>query len=362
MEKYSGKTIFQGIAIGKIKFYQNEEKTVKRCRIEDTTEEVNRYETAKETAIAQLNELYQKACKEVGEVNAAVFEVHAMMLEDADYNDSVKNIIEQQNVNAEYAVAITGDNFSKMFAEMDDEYFKARSADILDISDRVVAVLSGNTKEKYNFDEPVILVSDDLAPSETVQMDKSKLLAFVTRYGSSNSHTAILARTMMIPALIGIEIKEEWDGKNAIVDGINGILYIEPEADILQEMQEKQQKMLQERKLLAELKGKEDVTKSGKKIKLFANIGSVSDVTDVLKNDAAGIGLFRSEFLYLQQDHLPTEEEQFQLYKTVAENMAGRKVIIRTLDIGRLSAFSERRESGNGLSRNSNLFNADRHF
>ncbi|MDY4839287.1 MAG: phosphoenolpyruvate--protein phosphotransferase [Lachnospiraceae bacterium] len=334
MEKYSGKTIFQGIAIGKIKFYQNEEKTVKRCRIEDTTEEVNRYETAKETAIAQLNELYQKACKEVGEVNAAVFEVHAMMLEDADYNDSVKNIIEQQNVNAEYAVAITGDNFSKMFAEMDDEYFKARSADILDISDRVVAVLSGNTKEKYNFDEPVILVSDDLAPSETVQMDKSKLLAFVTRYGSSNSHTAILARTMMIPALIGIEIKEEWDGKNAIVDGINGILYIEPEADILQEMQEKQQHMQQERKLLAELKGKEDVTKSGKKIKLFANIGSVSDVTDVLKNDAAGIGLFRSEFLYLQQDHLPTEEEQFQVYKTVAENMAGRKVIIRTLDIG----------------------------
>lgn len=334
MKKYSGKSIFQGIAIGKIKFYRKEEKTVKRCHVENTAQELERYEEAKNEAIRQLNKLYEKACKEVGEVNAAVFDVHAMMLEDEDYNDSIKNMITQQEVNAEYAVAMTGDNFSKMFADMEDEYFKARSADVLDISNRVVSVLSGNTEDKYDFKEPVILVADDLAPSETVQMDKTKLLAFVTKYGSANSHTAILARTMMIPALIGVEIKEDWNGKNAVVDGINGVLYIDPEEAILQEMKERQQKLLKERELLAELKGKEDITKSGKKIKLYANIGAVSDVTDVLKNDAAGIGLFRSEFLYLQQDHLPTEEEQFQAYKTVAENMAGKKVIIRTLDIG----------------------------
>lgn len=334
MEKYSGKSIFQGIAIGKILFYEKQQAEVKRHKIEDKTAEIERYEKAKETAIAQLQKLYEKACKEVGEVNAAVFEVHQMMLEDEDYNDSVRNMIEQQEVNAEYAVALTGDNFSNMFAEMDDEYFSARAADIKDISDRVVSVLCGGDGGVNDLDEPVILVADDLAPSETVQMDKEKLLAFVTEQGSSNSHTAILARTMNIPALIGIAIQKEWNGKMAVVDGFTGTLYVEPTAEVLDEMTEKQKKLLEERELLQELKGKEDITKDGRKIKLYANIGNVSDVAGVLKNDAAGIGLFRSEFLYLEKDHFPTEEEQFFAYKTVAERMAGKKVIIRTLDIG----------------------------
>lgn len=334
MEKYNGKSIFQGIAIGKILFYEKQQAEVKRHKIEDKTAEIERYEKAKETAIAQLQKLYEKACKEVGEVNAAVFEVHQMMLEDEDYNDSVRNMIEQQEVNAEYAVALTGDNFSNMFAEMDDEYFSARAADIKDISDRVVSVLCGGDGGVNDLDEPVILVADDLAPSETVQMDKEKLLAFVTEQGSSNSHTAILARTMNIPALIGIAIQKEWNGKMAVVDGFTGTLYVEPTAEVLDEMTEKQKKLLEERELLQELKGKEDITKDGRKIKLYANIGNVSDVAGVLKNDAAGIGLFRSEFLYLEKDHFPTEEEQFFAYKTVAERMAGKKVIIRTLDIG----------------------------
>lgn len=334
MEKYSGKSIFQGIAIGKLLFYEKQQAEVKRHKIEDKTAEIERYEKAKETAIAQLQKLYEKACKEVGEVNAAVFEVHQMMLEDEDYNDSVRNMIEQQEVNAEYAVAVTGDNFSNMFAEMEDEYFSARAADIKDISDRVVSVLCGGDGGVNDLDEPVILVADDLAPSETVQMDKEKLLAFVTEQGSSNSHTAILARTMNIPALIGIAIQKEWNGKMAVVDGFTGTLYVEPTAEVLDEMTEKQKKLLEERELLQELKGKEDITKDGRKIKLYANIGNVSDVAGVLKNDAAGIGLFRSEFLYLEKDHFPTEEEQFFAYKTVAERMAGKKVIIRTLDIG----------------------------
>lgn len=334
MEKYSGKSIFQGIAIGKLLFYEKQQAEVKRHKIEDKTAEIERYEKAKETAIAQLQKLYKKACKEVGEVNAAVFEVHQMMLEDEDYNDSVRNMIEQQEVNAEYAVAVTGDNFSNMFAEMEDEYFSARAADIKDISDRVVSVLCGGDGGVNDLDEPVILVADDLAPSETVQMDKEKLLAFVTEQGSSNSHTAILARTMNIPALIGIAIQKEWNGKMAVVDGFTGTLYVEPTAEVLDEMTEKQKKLLEERELLQELKGKEDITKDGRKIKLYANIGNVSDVAGVLKNDAAGIGLFRSEFLYLEKDHFPTEEEQFFAYKTVAERMAGKKVIIRTLDIG----------------------------
>lgn len=334
MEKYSGKSIFQGIAIGKLLFYEKQQAEVKRHKIEDKTAEIERYEKAKETAIAQLQKLYEKACKEVGEVNAAVFEVHQMMLEDEDYNDSVRNMIGQQEVNAEYAVAVTGDNFSNMFAEMEDEYFSARAADIKDISDRVVSVLCGGDGGVNDLDEPVILVADDLAPSETVQMDKEKLLAFVTEQGSSNSHTAILARTMNIPALIGIAIQKEWNGKMAVVDGFTGTLYVEPTAEVLDEMTEKQKKLLEERELLQELKGKEDITKDGRKIKLYANIGNVSDVAGVLKNDAAGIGLFRSEFLYLEKDHFPTEEEQFFAYKTVAERMAGKKVIIRTLDIG----------------------------
>lgn len=334
METYNGKSIFQGIAVGKILFYEKQEAEVKRVKVENKEAELKRYEEAKQTAIAQLQKLYEKACKEVGEVNAAVFEVHQMMLEDEDYNDSVRNMIEQQEVNAEYAVAQTGDNFSNMFAEMEDEYFSARAADIKDISDRVVSVLCGGNGGVNDLEEPVILVADDLAPSETVQMDKEKLLAFVTEQGSSNSHTAILARTMNIPALIGVSIQKEWNGKMAVVDGFTGTLYVEPSQEVLAEMTKKQEKLSKEKELLQELKGKEDVTADGRKIKLFSNIGNVSDVGAVLKNDAAGIGLFRSEFLYLEKDHFPTEEEQFFAYKTVAERMAGKKVIIRTLDIG----------------------------
>ena len=334
MEVYQGKSILKGIAIGKLFFYQKGEQSVKREKIQDTAAELRRYEAAREEAIAQLNVLYEKAVKEVGEVNAAVFEVHAMMLEDDDYVDSIVNIIETQRVNAEFAVATTGDNFAAMFAEMDDDYFKARAVDVKDISERLVNVLSGRNNGGDLGAEPVIVVADDLAPSETVQMDKEKLLAFVTRYGSSNSHTAILARTMNIPALIGVEIQEDWNGKLAVVDGYEGKLYIEPEEEVLTKMQQKQREDLEARELLEQLRGKEDVTLDGKKIRLYANIGSVKDVAGVLANDAAGIGLFRSEFLYLEADDYPDEEAQFQAYKTVAENMAGKKVIVRTLDIG----------------------------
>ena len=334
MEKYTGKSIFKGIAIGKILFYQKGEQPVKRVKIEDTAEQIKRYEDARAKAAEQLQGLYEKALKEVGEANAAVFEVHQMMLEDDDYIDSVVNIIETQQVNAEFAVATTGDNFAKMFAEMEDDYFKARAADVKDISERMVNILSGNESGGALGDEPVIVVAEDLAPSETVQMDKEKLLAFVTRLGSANSHTAILARTMNIPALIEVDIKEEWNGKMAVVDGYTGTFYIDPDEDILKKMQEKKEEDIKARELLQELKGKEDVTVDGKHIKLYANIGGVKDVASVLANDAAGIGLFRSEFLYLEADNYPDEEAQFQAYKTVAENMAGKKVIIRTLDIG----------------------------
>lgn len=334
MEKYTGKSIFKGIAIGKILFYQKGEQPVKRVKIEDTAEQIKRYEDARAKAAEQLQGLYEKALKEVGEANAAVFEVHQMMLEDDDYIDSVVNIIETQQVNAEFAVATTGDNFAKMFAEMEDDYFKARAADVKDISERMVNILSGNESGGALGDEPVIVVAEDLAPSETVQMDKEKLLAFVTRLGSANSHTAILARTMNIPALIEVDIKEEWNGKLAVVDGYTGTFYIDPDEDILKKMQEKKEEDIKARELLQELKGKEDVTVDGKHIKLYANIGGVKDVASVLANDAAGIGLFRSEFLYLEADNYPDEEAQFQAYKTVAENMAGKKVIVRTLDIG----------------------------
>lgn len=334
MEKYTGKSIFKGIAIGKILFYKKGEQPVKRVKIEDTAEQIKRYEDARAKAAEQLQGLYEKALKEVGEANAAVFEVHQMMLEDDDYIDSVVNIIETQQVNAEFAVATTGDNFAKMFAEMEDDYFKARAADVKDISERMVNILSGNESGGALGDEPVIVVAEDLAPSETVQMDKEKLLAFVTRLGSANSHTAILARTMNIPALIEVDIKEEWNGKMAVVDGYTGTFYIDPDEDILKKMQEKKEEDIKARELLQELKGKEDVTVDGKHIKLYANIGGVKDVASVLANDAAGIGLFRSEFLYLEADNYPDEEAQFQAYKTVAENMAGKKVIVRTLDIG----------------------------
>ena len=334
MEKFNGKKVFSGIAIGKVKLLLKAENQVVRKRIEDPAAEIARYEAAKQTAIEQLHKLYKKALKEVGEVNAQIFDVHAMMLEDGDYNDSVHNLIESQSVNAEYAVGVTGDNFAEVFANMDDEYFKARSIDMKDISERVINVLCGNDMGSDLGDEPVIIVAKDLAPSETVQMDKSKLLAFVTQLGSTNSHTAILARTMGIPALIGVEIKEEWNGKQAIVDGYTGTLIIEPDEAALAEYKKKAEEDAKQKELLLTLKGKENVTKSGQKINLYANIGNVSDLAAVLKNDAGGIGLFRSEFLYLEKDTFPTEEEQFVAYKQVAETMAGKKVIIRPLDIG----------------------------
>lgn len=333
MEIIQGKAIFGGIAIGPISFFAKEQKQVKRTKVEDTEAEIARYEAALATAIEQLGALYEKALKEVGESEAQIFEVHQMMLEDDDYNDSVKNIITSQGLNAEYAVATTGDNFSTMFAAMDDEYFQARAVDVKDISERIINVLMGIGEAKVS-DAPSIIVAEDLAPSETVQMDKSKLLGFVTRLGSSNSHTAILARTMNIPALIQVDIKEEWNGKQAIIDGFSGKFIIEPEADVLEEYQKKQAEQQERRRLLAEQKGKPTVTKNGKAIKLFSNIGSVSDLQSVMENDAAGIGLFRSEFLYLESETYPTEEEQFKAYKMVAETMAGKKVIIRTLDIG----------------------------
>ena len=334
MEVYTGKSIYKGIAIGRILFYQKGEQSVKRTRIEDTASEIGRYEAARQKAMEQLNALYEKAVKEVGEMNAAVFEVHAMMLEDDDYVDSIINIIETQQVNAEFAVATTGDNFAKMFADMDDDYFRARAADVKDISERLVNILSGRENGGDIGEEPVIIVADDLAPSETVQMDKEKLLAFVTEHGSANSHTAILARTMNIPALIGVQIREAWNGRLAVVDGYSGTLYVDPEDEILSQMKARQEEDIRARELLSELKGKEDVTLDGKSIRLYANIGSVKDIAGGLANDAAGIGLFRSEFLYLESSDYPDEETQFQTYKTVAENMAGKKVIVRTLDIG----------------------------
>lgn len=334
MDTYTGKSIFKKIAIGKILFYQKGEQTIKRTRIEDIDAELKRYEKARAAAVEQLDALHEKALKEVGEANAAVFEVHAMMLEDDDYVDSIVNIIESQQVNAEFAVAATGDNFSKMFADMDDDYFKARAADVKDISERLINILTGKEGGQVIGEEPVIVVADDLAPSETVQMDKEKLLGFVTRYGSANSHTAILARNMNIPALIGVDIQEEWNGKLAVVDGYEGILYLEPDGETLARLQKRQQEDLETEKLLQQMKGKEDITLDGRHIRLYANIGGVKDVADVLANDAAGIGLFRSEFLYLESNDYPDEEIQFHAYKTVAENMAGRKVIVRTLDIG----------------------------
>lgn len=334
MERFAGKSIFRGTAIGRILFYTKNRQQVKRVKVEDTEAEAARYERARSKAIEQLAALHDKAVEEVGEENAMIFEVHAMMLEDEDYNNSVYNIIRSEGVNAEFAVATTGDNFSVMFTEMEDEYFKARSADVKDISERVIAVLQGGGNGGSLGEEPVIVVAEDLAPSETVQMDKSKLLAFVTRLGSANSHTAILARTMNIPALIGVDIREEWNGKNAIVDGKQGIFIVDPDVTTLERYLEEKKKEEAARELLQQLKNQPDETKDGRHIRLYANIGSVADVVNVLANDAAGIGLFRSEFLYLEKKDYPTEEEQFQVYKTVAQNMAGKKVVIRTLDIG----------------------------
>ena len=334
MRVLEGKSVFSGIAIGRISILQKADTSVKRTKVEDPEAEITRVQEAKEKAVAQLQKLYDKALQEVGESGAAIFEVHQMMLDDEDYLDSIDNIIRTENVNAEYAVATTGDNFADMFAQMDDDYMKARAADVKDISDRLVRVLSGHDDGDMDAAEPSIIVAEDLAPSETVQMDKSKVLAFVTRKGSSNSHTAILARTMNIPALINIEYDESMDGKMAVVDGKNGSLIVDPDADTLKKYQDQKDEELRQRAMLKELKGKTTETKSGHKIHLYANIGSTGDVASVLANDAEGIGLFRSEFIYLEKDNYPTEEEQFQIYKAVAQNMAGKKVIIRTLDIG----------------------------
>ena len=337
MQVYSGKSVFGGIAIGKISVYRKNEQQVKRVRTEDTKGELARYEAAKAAAIEQLQELYQKALKEVGEANAAIFEIHQMMLDDGDYNESVENIIETQKINAEYAVAVTGDNFAQMFRAMDDDYMRERAADVKDISERVLSILNGGQKGKGVTDEPVIIVADDLAPSETVQLEKDMVLSFVTVHGSVNSHTAILARTMAIPALIGTEelpLDDTVDGKLAVVDGLNGKIYVEPDAQTLEEMKKRRQAELEKTELLQLLKGKDNVTLDGKKIMLYANIGNIKDLATVIQNDAGGIGLFRSEFIYLEKDRYPTEEEQFSIYKTAVETMAGKRVIIRTLDIG----------------------------
>ena len=332
----TGKSVFGGVAIGRIAFYKRNEITIKRTHVDDIEGEVKRFETAKEKAVAQLQELYNKAMEDVGESNAMIFEIHQMMLEDLDYVESIVNIITTQKVNAEYAIGTTADNFAAMFQAMDDAYMQGRAADVKDVSERLFQVLSDNSTDAMKMDEPSIIAADDLVPSETVQLDKEKALSFITMYGSANSHTAILARTMNIPAVIslGEDLKKEYDGKLAIVDGLEGKVYIEPDAKTMEAMQEKQRKDQEQKELLEQLKGKENITKSGQKVNLYANIGNLADVGAVLKNDAGGIGLFRSEFLYLESETYPTEEQQFSVYKTVAENMAGRKVIIRTLDIG----------------------------
>ena len=336
MEQYQGKSVFGGVAIGRIHVFSKGQQQVKRIKVQDTEAEKKRYREAVQTAITELQGLYDKALKEVGEANAAIFEMHQMMLEDEDFTESVENIIDSQSVNAEYAVASTGDNFAQMFASMDDEYMRGRAADVKDISERLVSVLNGASRQQMDADEPVIVMAVDLAPSETVQMDKDKVLSFVTTQGSVNSHTAILARTMSIPALIGVDmpLDAELEGKFAIVDGDNGTVYIDPSEDVLAQMQEKKEQAEEKKQLLQQLKGKETITKDGKKIKLYANIGNSKDLAMVLQNDAEGIGLFRSEFLYLEKEDYPTENEQFMVYKMVAETMAGKQVIIRTLDIG----------------------------
>ena len=331
-----GKSVFGGVSIGKLMFYKRNEKVIKREHISDADAEWKRFEAAKGQAVDQLKELYEKALEDVGEANAMIFEIHQMMLEDLDYLESIENIIRSQEVNAEYAVATTADNFAQMFASMDDAYMQGRAADVKDVSERVLDILCGVSAGVKEMTEPCIIAADDLAPSETVQLDKSKVLGFATMYGSANSHTAILARTMNIPAVIGLgeTLSSQYDGKMAVIDGFTGILYVDPDEETLARMQEKRAKDLEQKELLNQLKGKENVTRSGQKINVYANIGNVSDLGAVLKNDAGGIGLFRSVFLYLENSTFPTEEQQFAVYKQVAESMAGKKVIIRTLDIG----------------------------
>ncbi|MBO7338679.1 MAG: phosphoenolpyruvate--protein phosphotransferase, partial [Lachnospiraceae bacterium] len=337
MIKYHGKGVYGAIAIGSVSVFKRQDASVRRTHVDDVAQEIARVEAAKELATQQLQEIYEKALKEVGETHAQIFEVHMMMLEDDDYNDSIRNLIETQSVNAEYAVATTADNFSEMFASMDDSYMQARAADVKDISNRLIACLggAGNAKDKQT--EKMIVCADDLAPSETVSLNKDLVMAFVTAYGSSNSHTAILARNMNIPAVIGVGeefLKEVTDGMQIIVDGYTGEIILEPDEETVAKMSKKQKDDLHKKALLQELKGKENITLDGTKVQIYANIGGVGGVGAVLANDAGGIGLFRSEFLYLESEDYPSEEEQFQAYRKVLESMAGKKVIIRTLDIG----------------------------
>ena len=336
MQVYNGKSVFGGIAIGKISVYQKKEQQVKRVKIEDPDQEMARYEKAKAEGIRQLQGLYDKALREVGEANAAIFEVHQMMMEDDGYNESVENIIRSQGVNAEYAVATTGDNYAQMFSAMDDDYMRERAADVRDISERLLTILNGEDTGSVDTDEPKIIVAEDLAPSETVQLDKDKVLSFVTVKGSLNSHTAILARTMAIPALVNTSmvLDGSMDGKIGIVDGASGTFYVDPDEATLEEMKKRQEEDIARKQLLLTLKGKENVTLDGQKVMLYANIGNIKDLATVIQNDAGGIGLFRSEFIYLEKEDFPTEEEQFQIYRQVAQTMAGKRVIIRTLDIG----------------------------
>lgn len=336
MVTLQGKGVFGGIAIGEISFFKRDSGIVQRKKVEDPQAEIQRFEDAKAEAIRELGELYDKAVSEVGESNAMLFQTHQFMLEDLDYVEAITNMIQTQSVNAEYAVSITGDNFSQMFASMDDDYMRERAADVKDISARVVKILTGAGESGLVTDKPVILASDDLAPSETVQLDKDMVLSFVTQGGSTNSHTAILAKTMNIPAIIGIgdALDEKYEGKMAIVDGAKGCLIIEPDEETMKEYQAKKQEYLEQQELLQQFRGKETVSLDGQKVKLYANIGNASDIGAVVKNDAAGIGLFRSEFLYLESENFPTEEEQFKVYKYVAETMGQKQVIIRTLDIG----------------------------
>ena len=337
MKKSTGKSVNAGIAIGKVSVFNRNEPEVRRESVEDTDKEIIRFKGAKEKALAQLQEIYGKALVEVGETNAQIFEIHMMMVEDEDYNDAILSIIENQKVNAEYAVAVTSDNFREMFSAMDDSYMQAREADIRDVSNRIIACLSKERSGDAKSDEKVIICADDLAPSETVSLDKENVLAFVTAHGSSNSHTAILARTMNIPAIIGLGdefLSEIQDGDMAIADGFTGEFILNPDEATLNKAVSKQNDEIEKSKLLRELKGKEDITLDGKRINIYANIGSADNIASVLINDAAGIGLFRSEFIYLESDDYPDEEKQFQVYKRVLESMAGKKVIIRTLDIG----------------------------
>lgn len=332
----TGKSVFGGVEIGKIAFYKRNERQIKQVHVDDTAAEVKRFEDAKATAISQLQGLYEKAMQDVGEENAMIFEMHQMMLEDLDYIESITGIITDGEMNAEYAVDTTAEMFAAMFASMDDAYMQGRAADVKDISERLINILSGAGQDGIETDVPVIVAADDLVPSETVQLDKNLVLGFATMYGSSNSHTAILARTMNIPAIIGLgeDLKPEYDGAYAVIDGFDGKIYIDPDDATLEAMKQKQAEDRAKKALLQELKGKENVTLSGQKINIYANIGNTSDIELVLKNDGGGIGLFRSEFLYLENDTFPTEEQQFAVYKLVAESMAGKKVIIRTLDIG----------------------------